>query len=197
MKKFLFALFCCLSTISCSSCAPKEQTQPATPAPSCSDSTCPMPSASTSSSSLPPPVVLDKAVKVQNDNWEFVLPDSGWVKVPVNEDGIQLVMKNNERNNLVVFLKEKFDNSIEQYTLLAVRGIKDAGGTLLSVKQVELNGMKFSQLESSKPNVRIWMWVGIKSGVAYGLTCGGPVVDDNDSSQATLCTKVASTLKVK
>lgn len=195
MKNILF-LLTAISTMSCTSCTKKDQVDPVTPAPTCSDNLCPMPAPSASSSTDKP---KDNSVKFQNDDWQFSVPSDEWAKVPVNEEGVQLVLRNPNKNNLIVFIKEKFEGSTEQYVLLAIRGLKEAGGTFVSAKNNEVNGNKFVLVESSKqsPNTRIWMSITTKSGNGYALTCGGPVPENQDDAQKTLCSQIISTLKIK
>lgn len=186
MKKLLLIIAVALGILSCSSCS--KEVQPTSP---CNGEECSIP-APKPSVSVPPPV--DGTVKIQDADWSFVLPSAGWDKVSFPEDGVQIVLRNEKKRNLIIFVKEKFDGSPDQYALFAIRGLKDSGGTLGAVKQVTINDNKFVLVESSKgSSVKIWMWITSKSGNGYAFSCGGPV----DELQEDLCNKIAESVKIK
>lgn len=183
MKKIsiIISLLLSLVTISCSSCAKK------TPNATVPDAA---PSASTTVTPVPPPPA-PTTITVKGDSWEFVLPADGWKalnEAPTNSTAFV----NPTKNNLVVMVSEAFPGTYDQYVIMAVRGAKDAGATIKSTKQVEVNGHKFVLIESSKDNISVWMWVSLVNGQGYTLACGGPT----DPAQQELCTGIASTLKI-
>jgi hypothetical protein len=95
-----------------------------------------------------------------------------------------------DKKAIVVFVTEKTTATYDQFVLMALRGIKDAGANIASAKQIDLNGHKFVLVESSKNGIKVWLWVTLLNGTGYGLSCGGP----NDNHD--LCFGVANTLKV-
>ena len=173
--------------VSCSSCAKSPQVEP-TPVPV----PTPAPTATT-----PPPEPPAPSTVVSGENWSFD-PGEGFKVLMPPKDEIKAVMLNPTQKVIVIFTKEEFAGTLEQYTLLAIRGFRDSGANLTSATQVELNGTKFVLLETSKVNssgVKIvaWQWATVKDKQGYGFTCGGPATD---SGASTLCPKISSTLKI-
>jgi hypothetical protein len=163
--------------VSCSSCSGN------TPAVSNPD---PTPSVS----AIPPtPIPLDTLVK--KDNYEFTLPGNSWNQVETCKNaGCPVAYMNKDNNAVVAFMSENTSDTLDKYVLSAIRGMKDAGANISSTKQIDLNGHKFVLVESSKNNVKVWMWITLLNGQGYGLSCGAP--DDVHD----LCFAIANTLKI-
>lgn len=183
-KILLFLMIATVGLVSCSSCAKK------TPDPTTPDG-APPPSASVTVTPVPPTPV-PTTVTVKLDNAEFTLPDGGWTQVQ-NPPAHSTAYLNMGKKNIVILVSEDYPGTYEQYVLMALRGIKDAGATINSAKQVDVNGNKFVLVESSKNGITAWMWVTWKSNHGYGFSCGGPT---SDASQKDLCSNVAGTLKI-
>lgn len=191
MKKLLIPLMAiALSVTACSSCTHK------TPPPSSPDAT-PSTTASATPSAPPSASVTPPTPPASNkfslSSLEFTLPSDGWKQAPLDASADTLVLLNPEKKNLIVVVTEKYDGKYQDYVILALRGIRGAGATIVSAKQVEINGHKFVLVESNKSNVKVWMWVTLLNGQGYGLSCGGPSVDD---SQKDLCAGVANTINL-
>lgn len=190
MKKLLIPLMAlAFSVTACSSCThktPPPSSPDAAPSASVSATPSPPPSASVT----PPPVTANK---FSLSGLEFTLPSDGWKQAPLDASNDTLVLLNAEKKNLIVVVTEKYDGKYQDYVLLALRGIRGAGATVVSAKQVEINGHKFVLVESNKSNVKVWMWVTLLNGQGYGFSCGGPSVDD---SQKDLCAEVANTINL-
>lgn len=182
MKKFVLFLLAC-GLISCSSCAKKPVLNEVETGPTVDASLVDSGTASD---------VQDSSLTVGNDNWSFVLPSSDWE--PQRNGVDPAVFLNEKEHNLVVFLKEEFPGTTQDYALFAVRGMKEAGATLVSSSQVKINGINFVLIESTKGSVRVFQWVAAKDKAGYGLSCGG--LDENDH-QKTLCVSIANTLNIK
>lgn len=129
---------------------------------------------------------------VSGAGYEFVVP-SDWVKMdlPEDPDGIEVLLVNDKKNNLVLLAKEKFSGTSSEYVLEALRGIKAAGATFNSAKQVELNEVQFVLIDSDKSGVSMWLWVTVRNGYGYGLSCGGLATDESHKS---ICFNIASSL---
>jgi hypothetical protein len=192
MKKlFIPLMLVALGATACSSCAHKtpDPTAP-TPVVDASVSATPAPAPAPSASVAPP---VKTGLKVSQDNWELTLPSDAWQKIP-DAPGDVAAFMNKEQHNLVILVTEKFAGKYEEYVLMAVRGLKGAGATIISAKQIELNGHKFVLVESSKSDVRVWTWVTLLNGQGYGLACGGPAADE---AQHDLCFGIANTFNIK
>jgi hypothetical protein len=184
LQRITLALVLALSTVSCSSCA-KKNPDPVTPEP------VPTPTSSTTVTPEPPKPVVT-AVTVKQDGLELTLPSAEWVAVESPPPHAQAWMNAVKKNGVVV-VGEEYTGSYESYVLFALRGIKDSGAQVASAKQVEINGQKFVLVESSKNNIRVWLWVALVGGHGYGVSCGGP---DSDPTQKDLCTGIAATIKI-
>lgn len=185
MHKILFILMVMTAgLVSCSSCSHP------TPTPSNPDG-APTPSASVTVTPVPP-IPVPTTVTVKLDNAEFTLPDGGWTQVQ-NPPAHSTAYLNMAKKNIVILVSEDYPGTYEQYVLMALRGIKDAGAQVASAKQVDVNGNKFVLVESSKNGVTAWMWVTWASNHGYGFSCGGPT---SDATQKDLCSSIAGTLKI-
>lgn len=183
MKNFLLTIvLLAFGVISCSSCAKKPQLFDP-PAP------IPVASAPTVAPPVAPPPPADTVV-VTFSNMTVTFPTVGWEKM--DSEATMAAYLNPIVKNITIIGKETFTGTASEYTLKAIRATKDAGATLLSTKQVTLNGHKFTLLESSKVNVQVWEWTTSEAGFGYALTCGGP----SGASPHDLCFSLADTLKL-
>jgi hypothetical protein len=180
LQRITLALVLALSTVSCSSCA-KKNPDPVTPEPAPSTTVTPEP---------PKPVVT--TVTVKQEGLELTLPSAEWVAVQNPPPHSQAFMNMSKKNGVVV-VGEEYTGTYESYVLFALRGIKDSGAQVASAKQVEINGQKFVLVESSKNNIRVWLWVALVGKHGYGVSCGGP---DGDAAQKDLCTGIAGSIKI-
>lgn len=190
--KRLFLVFSLLTLglISCSSCAKKETT-----APVCEGGSCPLvpPTASSSATPPTPPPPADQVVT--GAGYQVTIP-AGWEKTtpPQETPGLEALFLNKDKHSLILLIKEAFPGTSAEYTLEALRGLKGAGATLNSAKQVDINGNKFVLIDSSKDGVRMWMWVTVQNGSGFALSCGGPATEDWHQG---ICSTVASSLKLQ
>jgi hypothetical protein len=185
MKKIYFTLaLLAIGIISCSSCAKKDQVEPTTPTVEPAPPVTPP---------VPPPPV-STSVTIAKENYSFVLPDAGWQPVTIGEGAatVNVSLLNPDKKNLILFTKDEFVGTFPQYALLALRGMKAAGATIVSASQITLNGQKFVAIESSKNAVRVYIFATLVNGYGYGLTCGG----QDDGTQHDLCFGIANTLKI-
>lgn len=194
MKKLLLILpivlpALILGLMSCTSSSPSKDVTPP-----CDASTCATPSAAPTASDSAPAVSTDQVLSEQD--WSLSVPQ-GWAKMsaPIDDANIKVFMGNQDKKNLVIFVKEAFLGSSAEYALEGLRGLKDGGNKISTARQVDLNGNKFVLLDSSRDNLRMWMWVTAKNGFGYAFSCGGPVDDTGD--QENTCTQIANTLTIK
>ena len=173
MKKIIATLVLVAGLVSCSSCA-----KPIDPV-------------------VPDSGSADAGLEVViGDTWNFTLPNTGWRYEPV--DGAQSlnVYKNDTVNNLIIFAKEPFVGTLQQYSLLSVRGIKDTGTLSIIVSQpFPINGLQFITVGAVKPDGNhFWVWVAVKNSIGYTFVCGG--AETPDTSQAKLCEQIAGTIQI-
>jgi hypothetical protein len=189
MKRlFLIFSLLALGLISCSSCAKKETT-----APVCEGGSCPLPTPTPPDASVTPPPPTDQVFS--GTGWSLTVPP-GWDKVepPAETKGLEVLLLNKDKHNLILVIREAFPGTSAEYTLEALRGLKGAGATLNSAKQVDINGNKFVLIDSNKDGVRMWMWVTVQNGSGLALSCGGPAIEDWHQA---ICSTVASSLKLQ
>jgi hypothetical protein len=176
---FLVAMFASVGSLSCSACSSKT-----------TDSLPPV----VPSAVVPPvplPVLL--TMKVARDMWEFTLPTTDWVELPKGAN-TNLVLVNKEKHNLIVMVNEPFPGPGTDYAMLAIQGIRSAGATISSIKQMEINGHNFVLIESGKDNISLYTWVTTAAGQGYGFSCGGASVD---GEQSEICSGIMKTFKIK
>ncbi len=149
------------------------------------------------SKSDPPIIHIEGSSKVTvaKDNWSFVLPSKDW-EAQQQDAGLvaDVLLINSQLHNIIIFLKEKFSGSLEEYSLLSIRGLAQAGGTFVKATELEINGNQFLKIESVKGSARGLIYLSVKNGFGYGFSCGGL---DLEGSQERICSEVSSTLQIK
>jgi hypothetical protein len=176
IKVMFVTLLFAIGSISCSACAKKV---PVVNVPDAE------PSATV------PPVTPPTNILVKENDWQFVLPGTNWDKLEMcTKDGCPVLYQNKDKKSAIVFLKNPYEYSYDDFIITSIRGVKDAGGVISSAKQIELNGRKFVLVESVKNYNKVWMWLTLLNGQGYALSCGGSG-DNHD-----LCFTIASTFKI-
>lgn len=200
-KKALVSLVMCVfGAMACASCAHKAPpTVAPPPVPVATASAAPAPTPAPAAPSAEPDAEQAPApgpitpVVVNADNVSFTIPGGGvWHELQVPE-GILAAYRNVSTKSLLLVTKDEFSGTTQAASLIVLRGNKEAGATLDSVKQVTLNGVKWVAISSHKGSVALTSWVTAGGGAAYNFTCGGPA--DNKEVAAT-CKTIAATLKV-
>lgn len=170
--------------VSCSSCASTTPSD-ATPTVTTNPTVDPVPS-------VDPPPVQD--LVVSRDNWSFSLPVSEkFIALPEECDAsvsCSVGFMNGTKTTAVVFFAEEFTDPLDVYAILSIRGAKEAGATIVSTEQVQINGVNYVLVETTKGVITVWMWVAADGKKGYGLTCGGP------TNNRELCFRVANTLNI-
>lgn len=182
MKKILLvSMLSLLGLISCNSCVKNDvPINPPEPPPQQVDASI-------------PDATVDNSVSVNGPDWSFSLPSHDWV-AQHSDGGTDAMLVNDQEKNLVLFLKEEFPGTTQDYALFAIQGMREAGATLVGSSMVVINGTNFVLVESNKGAVRVFQWVTVKNKTGYGLSCGGL---DADSHQRALCMGVVNTLTIK
>jgi hypothetical protein len=191
MKNFFLATLVSLiiGTISCTSCTSSQSSIPPADA---GNLTTVVSSASASTKPIASVPIITNLV-VANDNWQFTLPDSNWVSKNPEQLEVKSIKVNNTTHSLLVFLKESYAGSYQDYVLIAIRGLKESGAILISSTQVNINGNNFIVTETTANDLRMWLWMTVKNGNGYGFSCGGSATDE---TQHDICFSIASTLKI-
>lgn len=182
MKNLFIAALLAFGLVSCSSCA-KKNTVPVVDVP---DS--PSANPSVPDPPVPPPPATLTAT---NGNLEVTLPGADWKVLEVSNEMYRAFINENVKS-LVLLARESSTSTYPQYILNAIRSVKDAGGTVVSSKQVTVNGHNFVLVESNKDNIQVFMWVTLEQNVGYSISCGGPA----EAKPQDLCAAIANTVKI-
>lgn len=183
MKNILFGIFL-LGLVSCSSsCVKKDTVNPN-----------PIVDAGPESSDFPD-VHVDKRTHVAGDTWEFYLPSQEWA-LELIDGSPDTVYFNKKDQNLVAFVKEPVDITLQEYVLFAIRSLKESGMQLISTTNgLKINDVNYTLLEAGQGRVRLYQWITVQNKVGYSLSCGGP--SELENTQKDLCNTIGITLKVK
>lgn len=171
-------------------CCVSHAPTPTANAPTCNGNSCQPPvtdSGATQQEAGPTPV------KMVLDHFEFTLPDSGWESLEVDEEPPMLI--NKEKNNLIAYGREAFKGNAMQFALIAVYTLRQAGGQIVSAKNVMVSQRDWLVIEAVSPvgDARLWYWIGFSEHFGYKFKCGGEAADE---SQRALCAEIGSTLKI-
>lgn len=180
MKRLLSLVLLTVCLASCSSCAKKL------PDPVVAEAG---PTPTPSGTVDPPSPPVQNPLTITGSGWEFTLPSDGWKRLET-EAGGPVVLMNPSSGNLIVMTSTVFDGTLDVLTLEAIRGTRDSKATILSTKQVVLNGHNFALIEAFKGDTKVWMWVAVNGGHAFAFSCGG------SGDQQTLCAGISTTFKL-
>lgn len=184
--------FLTLGLVSCTGCTKKNTSTPVCTGVDCEQPTAPVvPSPDAGVAPVESSGSLTQTLS--GKGWELVVPEGFDTVVIENEEQPEVLVVNEEEHSLVLLTKEPFAKSNPEFVLGAVRGVAEAEGTLHGSKQGELNGNKYVLLDTAKDGTRVWMWLIVKNGFGYSLSCGGPADEDHHEA---LCAEIADTLKL-
>lgn len=115
----------------------------------------------------------------EQDNWKVKLSTS-FVQDTNPKGNIVLSALDSTRKVLVSLAKENFTGNQDQFLLASLRSAKESGAEVVQPKPttVVVNNNKFSKLEVTQNNIKIFMWLTVKNNFAYILSCGGPQPHD-------------------
>jgi hypothetical protein len=185
MRKFLLLGMICL--MGCHKSVASSTT--------CEDGSCSVPHVA-----LPIPEARDTLVQ---ENWLFSVPSGGWTQdnnlIPdaAPSPEIKLVLINDSKNCIVLFVKEKTNNNFSEYILGNVQTFGQKGNTVNYVKQVIINDNKFVEVQIDRASATLWVWLTAKDGFGYGFSCGGNNVTDAGTELQDLCHNISETLEIK
>jgi len=180
MKKFILMGMLALSVVSCSACGKKL------PEPAVVDAAPPVVDAG-------PPV--ENPLTFKGEHWEFTLPSEGWKGFGEETPPGTVVLINPSLMNLVILEERVFPGTLDVLALNNLRSIRNSGATVLSAKQVDVNGHKFVLVEAVKDSNKVWIWMATTGTNAIGFSCGGSATAPTDLS--VVCSGIANTLKIK
>jgi hypothetical protein len=180
LSLLLLAMAACES--SCSSCNQKDEAQTSSTSsyssPSSSgtggvllDSSSQESSTESSSSGA----VTEQFKTFKQDNWEITLPSS-FSESDKKLGKIVFTALDSDKKILLSLVKEQFSGTQDQYLLLSVRSLKENSYQLAKPQptNLQINNIKFSLLELTQNNIKIFSWIGVKNNFGYVLSCGGP-----------------------
>lgn len=173
-----------LGLIACSSCTKTLKEAQDQSSPACSNSGCTRP--------VSPPASTDH-VHI-GTTWELSVPE-GWVDNSPGPEGTELILVNRDKENMIILSKIESDSTPDQFTMPFVRSLEDIGATLVSVKNIDLNGKKFFLVEADRKGIKLWVWITTYNNFGYVLTCGGKV--SAETANHDICFSVAKSLKLK
>lgn len=134
---------------------------------------------------------------ITQENWQFTLPDVGWEKVPPANEGIKVVLRNEHSQRLVLFVKEPTAETYDRYVVGNMKTVSQAGAPILGASNLMIHDQKFAVILAGQGN--IWIWITVKDGFGYVLTCGGAPATDGGSNGVIdeMCVFIAKSLQIK
>lgn len=174
MKKIVAILLLSCGLVSCNSCS--------------KNNTVTVPTAT--ASVVVPPAPTSQLVK--GDSFSLTLPADWNQRSNPMETNIKAMYTNDEKEALLMLAAQPFPSSQDEFVLLAIRDLRDNGVNVGLSKPFVINGQDFVVVETEKDNVNAYMWLTVKDGFGYQLTCGARTQDLKE-----LCTSLASTLELK
>jgi len=134
---------------------------------------------------------------IAQENWQFDIPGAGWEKSDSTTPGIKIVLKNEQAQKLVLFVKEPTTETYDRYVVGNMRTVSQAGAPILGASNLTMHGEKFAVILAGQGN--IWIWVTVKDGFGYVLTCGGAPAVDGGTNDAldNMCVFIAKSLQIK
>lgn len=130
---------------------------------------------------------------VYGSTWSVQLP-IGWEPEELEINKSEMVYRNIVSESLVYLLKEDFTGSQEEYTLFAVRGLKERGSTIVDSGKVVINNVKYDYLHTEKGIYTTWFFITTQNKFGYALVCGGKT---NDLSTKLDCDNISQSLTIK
>src|SRR5271166_1030078 len=168
-------LVMCLPVCNQSSATPVEDAG----APDCDNTACVLP---------------EKRTEFAQENWRFTVPGEEWITTKPPADELKVMVRNQNKEAMVVFLKEPTDDSMAAYVIGTLRAFASEGNTISSAKQVVINQTKYVKAQIDSQPTTIWVWITVKDGYGYSLACGGDYNPEAGATLHDLCDNIATTL---
>lgn len=132
---------------------------------------------------------------VQQDNWQFSLPGSGWESLTSPNDKVKSAFVNADRGVTLFFGKEPLTTqSSSDYIIEAMRTLKQAGATVRSAQQVVIGKNDFLLVTADINSCPLWTWIATKQGFGYVFACASIGMD---AGSDLLCHQIADSLKIQ
>ena len=156
------------------------------------DVACPMPEAG--------PVITIPTVyleEVSQENWQFDLPNEGWVYREPSVPAIKVVVFNKSKDCMVLLIKEETDLPLKDYAVESLKGFSDRG-QIVGITWSQLSKQKSVLFEGRVADDEIfWSWNTVKDGFGYSLCCFYTVNIDAGLEQQALCQEIAESFQIK
>jgi hypothetical protein len=185
MKRLVSAVILSLGLSACSTAHSVEQAD----ASPCTETSCRAPKLAASNDSI-----MDTIGK---ENCQFSLPGSGWKAAKYPNDTIKVMMVNESLDTILFLAKEETKESFADYIINTLRTFHAAGATVVSAKQVILNGAPFILVNAIENDRRILSWITVQKGFGYVFTCAVQSEEDGSNTDFDRCVAVANTLSIK
>lgn len=192
-KNIFFAILLAIGLVSCSSCTKKTSlTEPVIViTPSCIGDNCSVTSAPSSV-----PIVTTPTTQVSiGDFWEVSYPID-WKKKDSTDPDVKAFYADSITNSMSLIAEEEFDGTFDEYVIATLRSLKSNDVTIVSSSVSFKNGNKVAFIVSENSDVKALMWIVVKSGKAFSLSCGTQIKTD-DSADEVICRKIGESLKLR
>ena len=151
---------------------------------------------------LPPPNQVQTLPKanpndVVGDNWKLLLSGTGWQKQQPANDGIKAVYSNDEKECLVMFIKNKTDLSLMDYVISMVGTLKNFGIDSPEITDIRLNDLNAILITTRLSGKTMYIWAITKNGFGYGFSCGGASDPTLIKQELDFCSDMARTIEIK
>lgn len=128
---------------------------------------------------------------IVKDNIEFTLPQV-WIEKQGEHDNVKLLAIESLNEGLILVTKEQYTETFDQFVIETLRSLRGDGIEITGTSSVIINDTTYVFAGAAKDDIRMMVWMTVKSGYGYGFMCGGP-----DKKFFNLnCQEIASTLKI-
>lgn len=137
-----------------------------------------------------------EGMPITRKNWALFFPQKNWEISKSSNPQIELVAQNPRLAMMFMVITEPTADTFEDYAVANVKTMtNDLGGKLRSVDLVSINQQAWLSIFLNNPDV--WVWIGVKNGIGYDLTCGGDVELDAGDSLQDRCQEIANTFQIR
>ena len=184
MKRFLLMMLMASSLVACSSCTKK------TTDPIIVDGNVPGPSTTATNPPVPPE---DASWTVAGETWSMDVPSRYWSMRLEDVPDDTVVLVNLHMQNVVLVTDRPFSGGLEPMALATMRDLRGAGATIVSAKQLTVDGHNFVLIDSFKGDDVASAWVTATGTRGVEFHCGGPA----KTEQEVTCQVLFKGFKIK
>lgn len=123
---------------------------------------------------------------IKND-YKILIPAS-CTENDLNKENLELAFTC-PNNVLFLLTKELYALSYDSFAIESIRQLRGEGVSILNTKSLVINETPFVMAESEKDNIRMFLYVTVKNGYGYSLSCGGKSISDDS---ILLCERVVT-----